>query len=126
VDVAQVLGDSTRSCDYVARYGGEEFLAVLTATERPGAEQFAERTRSRVEEMRSKGRSAVTISVGVASYPENGTDIDAIIRAADAALYACKRNGRNRVEMAEILNEKNTTTTPTTTTKTKRKAASRR
>jgi diguanylate cyclase (GGDEF)-like protein len=105
VDVAQVLRDSARSCDYVTRYGGEEFLVVLTATERPGAEQFAERIRSRVEEMRAKGRSAVTISVGVASYPENGTDMDTIIRAADAALYACKRNGRNRVELAEVLNQ---------------------
>lgn len=108
VDVAQVLRDSTRSCDYVTRYGGEEFLVVLTATDRPGAETFAERIRSRVEEMRSKGRSAVTISVGVASYPDNGEEIEVIVRAADAALYACKRNGRNRVETAAILNEKNT------------------
>jgi diguanylate cyclase (GGDEF)-like protein len=110
VDVAQVLRDSTRSCDYATRYGGEEFLVVLTATERSGAAEFAERIRSRVEEMRSKGRSAVTISIGVASYPENGTDIEAIIRAADAALYACKRNGRNRVELADVLNEKKSKT----------------
>jgi diguanylate cyclase (GGDEF)-like protein len=97
---ATVLRATVRSCDLAVRYGGEEFLILLTETEAEGASNFAEKLRAAVEEIRLHGDSAVTISIGVASFPDHGDDVDTIIHEADAALYACKRQGRNRVAVA--------------------------
>jgi diguanylate cyclase (GGDEF)-like protein len=99
--VAGILRNSLRSCDLAARYGGEEFLILLTETEPEGARTFAEKLRSSVEELRFHGETAVTISIGVASFPDNGDDVESIIRQADDALYDCKRQGRNRVAVAK-------------------------
>ena len=98
--VAEVLKSLSRACDVAARYGGEEFLILLTETEPDEALRFAERLRVRVEQIRSQGKERVTISVGVASFPSNGDDVESIIRQADAALYRCKRRGRNQVALA--------------------------
>ncbi|MCZ6778758.1 MAG: diguanylate cyclase [Acidobacteria bacterium] len=98
--VAEVLKSLSRACDVAARYGGEEFLILLTETEPDEALRFAERLRVRVEQIRSQGKERVTISVGVASFPSNGDDVESIIRQADAALYRCKRRGRNQVAPA--------------------------
>jgi len=100
-EFAGTLKSSLRSCDLAARYGGEEFLILLTETEPEGARTFAEKLRSSVEEIRSHGRTAVTVSIGIASFPDNGDDVESIIREADAALYDCKRQGRNRVAVAK-------------------------
>jgi len=99
--VAGVLKNSLRSCDLAARYGGEEFLILLTETDPEGARTFAEKLRGSVEGLRFHGETAVTISIGVASFPDNGDDVESIIRQADDALYDCKRQGRNRVAVAE-------------------------
>jgi diguanylate cyclase (GGDEF)-like protein len=98
--VAQILKNLLRGCDVAARYGGEEFLIMLTETGPEGALFFAEKLRARVEEVRSQREQAVTISIGVASYPEDGEDMETVIREADAALYRCKRGGRNQVALA--------------------------
>ena len=98
--VAQTLKAALRACDVAARYGGEEFLILLTETGPKGALCLAEKIRGQVEKMRSGRKRAVTVSVGVASFPEHGGDVDSIIRHADAALHRCKRAGRNRVAMA--------------------------
>jgi diguanylate cyclase (GGDEF)-like protein len=98
--VAQILKSSVRACDYAARYGGEEFLVLLTETEGAGARDFAEKLRLRVEAMSPVTEDVVTVSIGVASFPDNGEDLVSIIRDADAALYRCKRNGRNQVALA--------------------------
>ncbi len=94
------LLDNLREEDFACRYGGEEFLVVLT-------EAGLESCRARAEELRQGIRGLnmffegeaidFTISVGVASYPENGRTAEATIMAADAALYSAKRSGRNRV-----------------------------
>lgn len=99
--VARILKSSVRACDYAARYGGEEFLVLLTETEGAGATAFAEKLRLQVEAMSTVARDPVTVSIGVASFPENGEDLESIIRDADAALYKCKRKGRNQVRLAE-------------------------
>lgn len=98
--VARILKNLLRACDAGARYGGEEFLILLTETGPEGALFFAEKLRARVEEVRSQREQAVTVSIGVASYPDDGDDIEGIIREADAALYRCKRGGRNQVALA--------------------------
>ncbi len=97
---SQYLLDNLREEDFACRYGGEEFLLVLT-------EASLENCRQRAEELRQGIRGInvffqgepveFTISIGVASFPENGRTSEATILAADAALYSAKRAGRNRV-----------------------------
>jgi diguanylate cyclase (GGDEF)-like protein len=97
--VASVLKDSSRPFDTVARYGGEEFALVLPGCRLADAERAAERVRSAVASLPHAAR--VTVSAGVASYPQHGDTVDALVRAADFALYAAKRSGRNRVLAAD-------------------------
>jgi diguanylate cyclase (GGDEF)-like protein len=104
--VARVLRRMSRDIDEPARYGGEELSVVLPGTDSEGAAQLAERMREAVERLRlprvgAAGELRVTASFGVASIPECADDKDALIAAADAALYQAKRAGKNRVERAE-------------------------
>jgi diguanylate cyclase (GGDEF)-like protein len=99
--VARVLGGAVRRVDLVARYGGEEFAVVLARADRAAAHVAAEKLRATVEEAAlphpvSESRR-VTISVGFAVFPEDGRDLGALVDAADAALFAAKRAGRNVV-----------------------------
>lgn len=93
-----------RAEDTVCRYGGEEFVILLVRASLDGIVVAAERMRSGVIMLSVPGFrqpvSAPTLSIGTAVWPEHGRDGDALIRAADAALYRAKRAGRNRVEVA--------------------------
>jgi diguanylate cyclase (GGDEF)-like protein len=94
---AAIVRDSVREIDVAARYGGEEFAVLLPDTSRLGAFVVAERIRRRVEERFSRGRAAVTISGGIAIYPDDaGTPADLIVQA-DAGLHQAKAEGKNRV-----------------------------
>jgi diguanylate cyclase (GGDEF)-like protein len=98
--VAAELGSGVRGMDLCARYGGEELALLMPQTGLPGAQEVAERLRNRVARtvVDFEGNPiSVTISAGVAAYPESGTSIDSLLAAADRALYAAKRGGRNRV-----------------------------
>ncbi|HET6778310.1 MAG TPA: diguanylate cyclase [Gemmatimonadales bacterium] len=97
--VATILLGSTRAVDCTARYGGEEFAVLLTGTSAEVASEVAERIRARVESQEFAGRK-ITLSIGLAEFPENGQTADEVISSADEALYAAKRNGRNRVVRA--------------------------
>jgi diguanylate cyclase (GGDEF)-like protein len=97
--VAGILLNSTRSVDCTARYGGEEFAVLLTGTSGAVAGEVAERIRARVEAQEFAGRK-ITLSIGIAEFPENGQTADEVISSADEALYAAKRGGRNRVVRA--------------------------
>ena len=106
VEVARVLKRVTRDIDEPARYGGEEMAVVLPQADSTGAERLAERVRSAVEDLRvprldGEGVVTVTASFGVASLHDSAGEKDGLIAAADAALYAAKRSGKNRVERAE-------------------------
>ena len=94
--VARLLEHTMRDCDFVARYGGEEFVVVLPQTDQAGALRAAERCRAAVENADWDCR-AVTASFGVATLSLDCTGSDALIAAADQALYAAKFNGRNQV-----------------------------
>jgi diguanylate cyclase (GGDEF)-like protein len=101
--LASVFRDSLRRSDCAARYGGEEFVIMLPQIGPDGGVQAAERIRSTVAEQKFAGKNKpiqVTVSVGVASYPQNGGDPESIIRQADSALYQAKKLGRNRVILA--------------------------
>jgi diguanylate cyclase (GGDEF)-like protein len=94
---AAVLRDSLREIDVAARYGGEEFAVLLPDTSRLGALVVAERVRRRVEERFARDPVPVTLSGGVAMFPEDAaTPADLIVRA-DAGLYAAKAAGKNRI-----------------------------
>ena len=97
--VAQVVSGCVRKVDVAARYGGEEFAVVLEATDHKGALMLAERIRTEVEKQvfqSDKGPFSVTISLGIAVYPDDAKDKAGIIGLADQALYYAKHNGRNR------------------------------
>ncbi len=103
--LAKSLQDVVREVDTAARYGGEEFLVILAETPAGAAEQVAERIRGRVAEDRfvPEGGTAavgVTVSLGIAEFPADGALPEALISAADKALYRAKEGGRNRVVVA--------------------------
>jgi diguanylate cyclase (GGDEF)-like protein len=94
--VATILLGSTRAVDCTVRYGGEEFAVLLTDTTGDEALEVAERIRARVAEQEFPGRK-ITISIGMAEFPQDGYSAEALISSADEALYAAKRGGRNRI-----------------------------
>ncbi|HEY7921695.1 MAG TPA: diguanylate cyclase [Vicinamibacteria bacterium] len=94
---AAVVREGVREIDVAARYGGEEFAVLLPDTSRLGAFVVAERIRRRIEERFARGRSIVTISGGIAVFPDDaGTPADLIVQA-DAGLYGAKAAGKNRI-----------------------------
>jgi len=97
--MAQLLSQNLRSFDLIAKYGGDEFTLILPQTAREGALVVAERMRTAVEssEFPLAPRGAITISLGVSTYPHDATDGMGLIRVADQALYRAKQGGRNRV-----------------------------
>jgi diguanylate cyclase (GGDEF)-like protein len=96
--VGTVLERNARGADVVCRYGGEEFAAILPETGLQDAVTVAERFRLAVQQASSA--PSVTISAGVACYPEHGGSSDRLIAAADAALYRAKDAGKNCVKVA--------------------------
>ena len=107
-EVARVLRQSSRDVDEPARYGGEEMAVALPQTDLEGSYQFAERVRRRIEALElpllnGGGALRVTASFGVASLATAGTaDKDALVAAADGALYEAKRAGKNRTVRASV------------------------
>lgn len=97
--VAEAMRDCVRDSDVLARLGGDEFAALLLEADGVEAVTVVERLRRRVECL-PQATSGLTLSAGVASFPDHGPDSEALLRHADAALYSAKRLGRNRVELA--------------------------
>lgn len=98
--LAEVLSRDLRQTDLIARYGGEEFAVILPETTKSEALQVGERMRAAVEERINHDTpwpTKVTVSIGVATYPEDGKSTEQIIHAADQSMYVAKRQGRNRV-----------------------------
>ncbi|MGH2686393.1 MAG: diguanylate cyclase, partial [Actinomycetota bacterium] len=101
VEVTQrLMGELRSSIDVVGRYGGEEFVVVLPETPSDGAWVVAEKIRSAIRNEPFGGDRdvAITVSVGVATYPEDGPTAEAVVHAADEAMYRAKAAGRDRVE----------------------------
>ncbi len=96
-EFAGVFAATLRASDTAYRYGGEEFCLLLRETTTPEAMVVAERIRSQLEQLSGDDRRAVTASFGVASLAVRGGTSEDLIAAADRALYAAKRAGRNRV-----------------------------
>lgn len=102
--VAQAILENTRAIDVVSRYGGEEFAVILPETDASGAKLVAERIRLAI---RNKSFSVseelspvhVTVSIGIATCPQDSADINELIEFADKALYYSKETGKNKVSM---------------------------
>ena len=105
-DVAEVLKASVREEDIVCRYGGEEFMIILTDISPEDAWERAEGLRRAVGNLRvpldKDVVAEVTVSIGVALYPTDGQHAEVLVQKADKALYRAKREGRNRVLLAEL------------------------
>jgi diguanylate cyclase (GGDEF)-like protein len=104
--VLSLVGERSRACvrgsDTVGRLGGDEFMAILPGTVRDGAIAVAEKLRESLSAPYplESAVAQVGVSVGIAMYPEHGAEPDALLTAADAALYEAKREGKGRVAMA--------------------------
>jgi len=95
--VGDYLHGSIRDVDSVGRYGGEEFVMLLPETDKAPARGLSERLRKGIAAMELGNLPQITISMGVATFPEDGRTVDELLQKADAALYAAKKKGRNRV-----------------------------
>ncbi|WP_417666671.1 GGDEF domain-containing protein [Roseibium sp.] len=96
--IAEQLKENLRSDDYLYRFGGEEFVLLCDRLGAEGAVSLAERLRRLIEEADYAGFSErVTVSIGVASAPEDGDTLEAMFKKADLRLYEAKNMGRNRV-----------------------------
>ena len=98
--LVRCIREQLRGSDVMARFGGDEFIVLLPETNNKGALEMAERIRKAVEVSRFDVRSGdtnITVSLGVASYPEDGGNLDVILDKADKAMYRAKQRGRNKV-----------------------------
>jgi diguanylate cyclase (GGDEF)-like protein len=95
--VGQILSEALRKVDTVARWGGEEFVLVLPRADRAYAADLGERLCAAVRGTRFEGLPGVTISMGIATYPDDARDLGVLVDCADAALFAAKKRGRDRV-----------------------------
>ncbi|WP_157662656.1 GGDEF domain-containing protein [Sulfuriferula sp. AH1] len=104
--LARLLLSHMRASDVACRYGGEEFVLLLPDTPLETAHQRAEELRTAVHQLQvnRQGRplGPVSISMGVAVFPEHGTTAEDLIRAADTAMYEAKHSGRDRVCLAQV------------------------
>jgi diguanylate cyclase (GGDEF)-like protein len=103
--MAEIVKKNTRSSDLVGRYGGDEFMVLITSTTEDQAVSFAEHLREKISTADiaipgTEVRVRITISGGLAIFPAHGQSTAELFRAADDAMYASKRQGKNQVLLA--------------------------
>jgi diguanylate cyclase (GGDEF)-like protein len=107
--VGKLLGASVRKEDIVCRYGGEEFMLIMPEASLPNAAKRAEQLREKLKHLpvhfRGRNLGPVTISAGVAAFPEHGSCSAEVLRRADESLYRAKAAGRDQVVIASRLTE---------------------
>jgi diguanylate cyclase (GGDEF)-like protein len=107
--VAAMLRATVREADFVGRRGGEEFLILLPDTDQTGAVPLADKLRRQMHHIQLAGlEQTITGSFGIATYPDDGTTTEALLRLADRALYTAKAAGRDRVEPSSPAGQRST------------------
>ena len=108
-ELARRFLEITRDSDVVARYGGEEFVMLLCDTEPSGGEQLGLRVLQQVRDLRvehgGKDIGALSVSIGLAAFPLHAQTKEALIGAADGALYRAKSAGRDRLMVVEAIGQ---------------------
>ncbi len=105
--IARVLKSKARNIDISVRFGGEEFGILLPGIDSKGALVAAERIRTAIEKEKVKEVGKVTASIGVATFLEHTNNIDELMEIVDQAMYKAKKNGRNRVVLADVEHKEN-------------------
>lgn len=98
--IGEALRETVRSDETVARFGGEEFSLILAGVESEIAREATERFRAAIATV-AVGGSVLSVSAGLASWPTHGDSAEEVLEAADRALYAAKRLGKDRTHLAE-------------------------
>lgn len=106
-DVARIARDCLRANDIISRFGGEEFAVLMPQTNKKEAWTVAERIRENIKASLCRKwekfpRPGITVSIGLASFPENGRSVNELIKNADIALYKAKASGRDRTVLFSI------------------------
>jgi diguanylate cyclase (GGDEF)-like protein/PAS domain S-box-containing protein len=104
--LSRILSSRNRRGDFVCRFGGEEFVIVMPNMEMDAAYKRAEELRITLNALNipyGHFNLTITISMGIASYPANGDDRESVLRAADRAMYAAKRAGRDHILTYDLL-----------------------
>jgi len=96
-DLCHLIQEASRATNALCRYGGDELAILLPETPVAGALIYAERVRRLVSRTTFAAGGAITVSIGVAAYPDDGRTADQLLAMADSSLYAAKADGRNRV-----------------------------
>jgi len=101
-DLASLLKNNIRRIDVAARYGGEEFSLILINTNKESANFVAEKLKDMVEQQEFRNENTqpngkLTVSMGIATFPEDGSTLEQLVHQADQRLYKAKSLGRNRV-----------------------------
>jgi diguanylate cyclase (GGDEF)-like protein len=107
-ELARLVSQNVRDYDFFGRFGGEEFLLILPETDSAGALAVAEKIRSAIASepfthREKQPMGCISVSGGVATFPENGRDAQTLLKLADEALYDAKEEGRNRIKLARTL-----------------------
>ena len=96
--IGAVLESQIRKVDVIARYGGDEFIMLFPEKGKQAVRQLSERLKEQVSREKFVDGSTISLSFGIASYPEDGSAMDELIERADQAMYNAKQRGRNRIE----------------------------
>ena len=105
--LADTLRNGLRAVDTAARFGGDEFVIILPQANSDGAMIVAERLRKRIEQIEVPGFGQLTSSFGIATFPNHASSRDALLEAADGALYDAKNAGRNRIVVTDTASFEN-------------------
>ena len=98
--ITRIVSKNLRKTDIFARYGGEEFIILMLETQVPIALEICDRLRSLIEFSSFPGKeddAFLTVSMGLAGFPEGGKTVEDLVKSADHSLYLAKEQGRNRI-----------------------------